>query len=115
MGIEGHIRTTIYLRDDLYTKMRELNFNVSEFVNRCLDMVLSGENTDITNLMNEKRALSARLAEIEQKLTVVRNTTTAPKEQLTPPIDKREETLKRNREWAEKHGLKFEMGESDGT
>jgi post-segregation antitoxin (ccd killing protein) len=67
MAIKGHIRTTIYIRTDLYTKARGLNFNMSEFLNRCLESILINENTDIVNLLNEERALRARLAEIQTK------------------------------------------------
>lgn len=76
MSIKGHTRTSIYIRDDLYVKMRELNFNVSEFLNRCLDMILTEENTEDANLLNEDRALMARHVEIQQRRAVVRTTTT---------------------------------------
>ena len=73
MPIKDHIRTNVYLRADLYTKARELNFNMSEFVNRCLEMVLAGENSDIPNLLNEERALRARLTEIQTKKQSIQN------------------------------------------
>ena len=73
MAIEDHIRTTVYLRADQYTKIRELNFNLSEFVGRCLDCILSDENSDIPNLLNEERALRARLAELQTKKQSVQN------------------------------------------
>jgi len=67
MAIEGQIQTCVYIRADLLSRARELNFNMSEFVNRCLEMVLTGENSDVPNLLNEERALRARLAEIQTK------------------------------------------------
>jgi post-segregation antitoxin (ccd killing protein) len=67
MTIEGHTQTCVYIRTDLYTKARGLDFNMSEFVNHCLESVLIDENTDIANLLNEERALRARLAEIQTK------------------------------------------------
>jgi hypothetical protein len=73
MAIKDHVQASIYIRNDLYLKARSLNFNMTEFVNRCLEMVLADENSDIPNLLSEERALRARLAEIQTKKQSVQN------------------------------------------
>jgi len=85
MAIDGHVKTTVYIRSDLYTKTRELNFNVTEFLNRCLEGVLAEENSDIPNLLNEERALRARLSEIQAKKSSI---------QLNPPEKIKEDQQK---------------------
>jgi len=53
--------------------MRERNFNLSDFVTNCLERLLNGENQEIANLINEERALRARLAEIQTKIANVQS------------------------------------------
>ena len=73
MPIKDHIRTNVYIPTDLYIRARALNFNLSEFLTKCLESVLSGENSEIPNLLNEERALRARLTEIQTKKQSVQN------------------------------------------
>lgn len=79
MPKEGYVRTTVYLRPENYVKMRELPFNFSEWVNRCLENMLNGTGGEITNLLNEERALRARQIEIRQKVLSIENSSTAQK------------------------------------
>jgi type I site-specific restriction endonuclease len=109
MPTEGAIRTTIYLRPDLYAKLRERNFNLSEFVTRCLDTMLAEEQSgELANLLSEERALRARLAEVQLKLSVVRNTTNPAvqmKEQQNAEVENYEERKKREAEMKEAEEL----------
>lgn len=79
MPKEGWIRTTVYLRPENYTRMRELPFNFSNWVNRCLEQMLNGSGGEVTNLLNEERALRSRLIEIRQKVLSIENSSTAQK------------------------------------
>lgn len=108
MPKEGYIRTTTYIRPDLYTRMRELNFNFSEWVNQCLDNMINGSNQELANLLNEQRALRARLAAIEQRLSAAR----------VPPQPNREDqerALAERKERERRDQLAFKITEIDSS
>lgn len=68
---EKYIRTTIYLRPDLYAKMRELGINFSEWVNENLEIVINGSNEQLTDLLNKERKLKAELAGTRQQIQTI--------------------------------------------
>lgn len=75
-------RTTVYVRKDLHSRLGELPFNFSAWVNNCLEAMLSENNTELMELLNEERQLRAKLAEVKQRIAMA---------QSSIPLEHREE------------------------